>query len=176
MPLLSRYSRRMKCRWFFRDMPLSADILEVGCGAGWLKQWLAAQGWLRYTGLDLHPPADITGDVRDWPALGLARESFDVIVAFEVVEHVDCFQALWELLRPAGRLMLTSPVPERDWICRLLETAGLAQQRTSPHSRLIDFRVIPGFEAMRLRRVAMLAQWGVFRKTPDPPPAGKASG
>lgn len=164
MPILSDYSRKRKCAHFLARIPKDHHILEVGAGAGWVGDYLRTGGWSHYTGLDLFPPADVVGDILQWRDLGLAPESFDTIIAFEVVEHVDCWAALGALLRPGGQLMATSPYPGTDWICRLLEYAGLSQQRTSPHSHLIDFRTVPGFELVELRRVGLLAQWGLFRK------------
>jgi 2-polyprenyl-3-methyl-5-hydroxy-6-metoxy-1,4-benzoquinol methylase len=43
--------------------------------------------------------------------LALHPESFDVIIAFELIEHVDCFQEFYDLLKPGGLLMLTSSGP-----------------------------------------------------------------
>lgn len=164
MPILSDYSRRRKCAHFLAGIPKDHHILEVGAGAGWVGAYLRAGGWSHYTGLDLYPPADVVGDIVQWRALGLAPASFDTIIAFEVVEHVDCWDALRDLLRPGGQVLATSPYPATDWICRLLELAGLSQRRTSPHSHLIDFRRVPGFDLVDLRRVGLLAQWGIFRK------------
>src|SRR5438093_1241994 len=82
-------------------------------------------------------PADIVGDIRSWRSLGIAPESYDAVVAFELVEHVDCLDDLHAILKPGGRLLLTSPVPSRDWICRWLERMRLTQSRTSPHSFLV---------------------------------------
>lgn len=168
MPLLSDHARRKKADYFFAGVPPASSILEVGCGAGWLGQTLRARGFTAYQGIDLCPPADIVGDIRDWRRLGLAPESFDIIAAFEVIEHVPCVDVFHALLKPGGLLMLTSPAPRWDWACRLLEHAGLSQARTSPHDHLIDFQALPLFVPVRLRRVALLAQWGIFQK-----PAGE---
>jgi len=59
---------------------------------GWVRQYLEEKGHTGYVGLNLIPPADIVGDIGNWPSLGLKAQSFDYIIAFEVVEHVDCFQ------------------------------------------------------------------------------------
>jgi len=166
MPLLSDYARRKKVDFFFSDVPAGSSILEVGCGAGWLGKTLRARGYGGYRGIDLRPPADIVGDIRDWRALGLAPASFDIIAAFEVIEHVPCVDVFHALLKPGGLLMLTSPAPRWDWACRLLEYAGLSQARTSPHEYLVDFRTLPLFMPVRVRRVALMAQWGIFRKAP----------
>jgi 2-polyprenyl-3-methyl-5-hydroxy-6-metoxy-1,4-benzoquinol methylase len=161
---LSDLARRRKTRYFLDQIPKDARILEVGCGGGWVGEYLREQGWTRYVGLDVVPPADIVGDVRDWPQLGLEQASFDVIVAFEVVEHVDCWQACHSLLKPGGRMLITTPVPHRDWVLRALETLGLNQRRTSPHDHLVYLDQVPLFERKQLQVVAGLSQWGVLTK------------
>ncbi len=164
MPPLSDYSRRRKLRFFISRVPREARILEIGSGDGWLSDHLKRHGWARHINVDLNGHADIVGDIRDWRKLGLEAASFDVIIAFEVVEHVPCFQEAFDLLAPGGLLMLTSPVPHMDWACLLLEKLGLNQKRTSPHSHLVDFRRVPLFEPVEIRTIALMAQWGVFRK------------
>lgn len=166
MPFLSELAQRKKIRYFLDPLPKNAAILEIGCGSGWVGEYLRRNGWTGYLGIDLFPPADIVGDICNYPALGLKPESFDAIVAFEVVEHVDCFRQCYELLKPGGVLLATSPIPERDWIMKLLEGLGLNQKRTSPHDHLIHFEKVPYFEERQLRRIGGLAQWGVFKKAP----------
>jgi SAM-dependent methyltransferase len=164
MPLLSDIAQRKKIEFFLEPLPRDAAILEIGCGSKWVGDYLREAGYSGYVGNDLFPPADIVGDIREWRSLGLKPESFDAIVAFEVVEHVDLFAEAFDLLRPGGKLLLTSPVPEMDWAMQLLEAVGLNQKRTSPHDHLIDFRTIPYFEPLATRRVAGLSQWGILVK------------
>ena len=164
MPLLSDYARRRKLAFFVRYLPKDGRILEVGCGDGWFGRQLRDLGWTGYAGLDLSPPADIVGDIREWRSLGIEAASFDAVIAFEVVEHVPCFQEMHDVLKPGGLLMLTSPLPGMDWLCRLLETAGLNQRRTSPHDHLVRFTEIPLFEPVAIKTPGHIAQWGVFRK------------
>ncbi len=164
MPLLSDYARRRKIRFFLDPLPKSARILEVGSGGGWVGDYLRANGWTNYVGLDIVPPADIVGDVRDWRALGLEEASFDAIVAFEVVEHVDCWQACHDLLKPGGRMLITTPLPHRDWVMKTLEALGLNQRRTSPHDHLTYLERVPLFAQKEVKVVAGLSQWGVFTK------------
>ena len=166
MPLLSEIAQRKKIEFFLAPLAKNAAILEIGCGSLWVGDYLRANGYSGYVGNDLVPPADIVGDIKQWRTLGLAPESFDAIVAFEVVEHVDLFQEAFDLLRPGGKLLLTSPVPEMDWAMKLLEAVGLNQKRTSPHDHLIDFKTIPLFQPLVTRRVAGLSQWGILEK-PD---------
>lgn len=164
MPLLSDYARRKKIDYFLAGIPKDAKILEIGCGSAWVRDYFVSNGWTGYVGLDLVPPADVVGDVNRWRDLGLAPASFDVIVAFEVVEHVDCWQACHDLLKPGGRLMLTSPVPHLDWVMRALELVGLNQKRTSPHDHLVYFENVKQFATKKIERIKGLAQWGIFTK------------
>ena len=165
MPVLSDVARRKKISWFLQSIPKPADILEIGCGSGWVGEYLIKNGWQHYRGIDLVPPADIVGDVREWRALGLQPEMFDVIIAFEVVEHVDVYPACEALLKPGGRLLITTPLPHADWIMKMLESTGLNQKRTSPHSNLHYLQTEGDLELVDYRKIAGLSQWGIMEKT-----------
>jgi SAM-dependent methyltransferase len=166
MPLLSAIARKRKLDYFCTHIPQNARILEIGCGDGWVGCWLKSNGYPNYVGMDLiaSESADIAGDIRDWRRLGIAPSSFDVIIAFEVIEHVACVQDCYDILRPGGLLMLTSPLPSMDWLCRILEILHLNQRRTSPHSNLTDFANLPLFEPLALAIPLHMVQWGVFSK------------
>ncbi|HSR26398.1 MAG TPA: class I SAM-dependent methyltransferase [Candidatus Eisenbacteria bacterium] len=164
MALLSDIARRRKIRYFLDGVPGDASILEIGSGSGWVGDYLRQNGWTGYVGLDVVPPADIVGDVRDWQQLGLPPSSFDVIVAFEVVEHVDCWHACHALLKPGGRMLVTTPLPHRDWVLKMLESRRLNQRRTSPHDHLVYLHEVRNFRQRQVQVVAGLSQWGVFTK------------
>jgi SAM-dependent methyltransferase len=103
--------------------PGRLDVLEVGCGQGGFAARLAQHH--RYVGLEPDPDsyevaaarlalAGGIGEVRNGD-LSLVRpdESFDVLVAFEVIEHIeDDAAALADWvghLRPGGWLILSTP-------------------------------------------------------------------
>ena len=165
MPFLSSHARRRKITYFLKPIPKAAHILEIGSGDGWVGDFLRTNGWRHYVSLDLVPPADVVGDIREWHALGLAPASFDAIIAFEIVEHVDCFQSCYELLKDQGKLLVTTPVPHMDWFLRTLEYVGLNQRRTSPHNHLVDLHSVDWFEEKDIRIVAGLSQWGILTKS-----------
>src|SRR3954452_11087520 len=158
---LSQYARRKKLEYFLGAVPRDAAILEVGCGNGTAKRWAEGHGY-RVVGLDLRAPADIVGDVNEWRALGLAPHSFDVILAFEVIEHGDLAKALHDLIKPDGVLMLTTPVPRMDWACKLMESAGILQRRTGEHTHLVDIRRYPHFRVVERRIRGLVSQWGIL--------------
>lgn len=164
MPLLSSYAQQRKIKYFLGPIPKDARILEIGCGSGWVARYLKDNGWTNYVGLDLVPPADIVGDIRDWKRIGLTAASFDIVIAFEIVEHVDCWKACSELLRPGGKMLVTTPLPHRDWILRILETMGLNQRRTSPHDHLTYIDRIPYFSKRDVRVIAGLSQWAILTR------------
>ena len=175
MPLISEFARRRKIDFFLNPLPKDSRILEIGSGSGWVGEYLRANGWKYYVGLDLQssPGVDVAGDIKNWRELGLEPESFDVIVAFEVMEHVDCFVECLALLKPGGVVLATSPVPHMDWLLRLLECCGLNQKRTSPHDHLLYFADVEGFTERRIFVKAGLSQWGIFSKAPEQVSAGR---
>jgi len=102
-------------------VPASAAILDVGCSAGLLMRRLHRDGYTNVTGLDLSEEA-----VRRCHAVGLsntavmdatrpqyADQSFDLLIASDVLEHIaDETTALanWlRILRPGGRLLVCVP-------------------------------------------------------------------
>jgi SAM-dependent methyltransferase len=167
MPLLSDYAKRRKIKYFLASIPKDARILEIGYGSGWCGDYLKQHGWKDYHGLNLVPPADYVGSVKDWRKLGLEPESFDVIIAFEVIEHVDCFRECYDLLKRGGELLVTSPFPPADWLLRVLEWVGLNQKRTSPHDHLVYLHRVQEFEHKEIKLIALLSQWGTFKKMPE---------
>jgi len=164
MPLLSSIARMKKIGFFLKNMPVKSKILEIGSGDGWVSEYFKKKGYSNYTCMDIVPPADIVGDIRDWKKLGFKNQSFDVIIAFEVIEHVDCIKECHDLLVPGGKLMLTSPLPCMDPVLRGLEFVGLNQKRTSPHDNLVYFKNIKLFKHKKIKTIGGLSQWGIFVK------------
>jgi SAM-dependent methyltransferase len=158
--------------FFLGQVPRNARILEIGCADGWVGEFAVRHGWRDVTGVDVRvPPRPLAhrfvhGDVNRWRELGLEAASFDTIIAFEVIEHGDFSDAIQALLRPGGLLLVTTPVPRMDWLCRLLERVGLNQRRSSPHTHLISLRDLPaGLRPVSIRVKGGISQWGVFRRT-----------
>ncbi len=158
------WAQRKRLSFFKDELEQAGKTLEVGAGSGWVKNAITCFNMVEYTGIDIYPPADIIGDINEWQNLGLEPESFDTIIAFEVVEHVDCFDACYQLLRPGGKMLITTPIPSMDWVLKITEALGLNQKRTSPHDHLVDLRTAPFFKTKIIKYVAGLGQWAVFTK------------
>jgi 2-polyprenyl-3-methyl-5-hydroxy-6-metoxy-1,4-benzoquinol methylase len=114
------------------DRPLR--ILDVGCGSG-LNASILAQHGHTVVGVDLSPvaiakfrAAGFEGHICDvTQGIPCPDESFDVVFASEVIEHVvDTEQFLGEIrrvLRPGGTLVLTTP-NSAFWVYRLFSILG----------------------------------------------------
>ena len=162
VPILSNISRRLK-KHFFLDMISKGDaVLEIGCGDGWVARYMSRRGVTNFVDIDTTPAANIIGDIRNWRALGMQPESYDVIIAFEVLEHVDCMDDCYALLKPNGKLMVTSPYPPADSFLKKLEEWRLNQPRTSPHDHLTYFKESAQFAIDRFWRPLFMSQWYVF--------------
>ncbi len=99
-------------------------VLDAGCGVGWGTLLLLQSGAAAASGIDLDveavenarksvPTADIRqGDLAElpWP-----DETFDLVVCFEAIEHVQrqerVLDELVRVMRPEGILMVSSPNP-----------------------------------------------------------------
>ncbi len=166
MAVLSAIAQRKKLEYFFSKIPKDARILEIGCADGWVGKWAVTHGWKNFTGIDVidggytYPHEFIHGDINQWHKIGLKKESFDVIIAFEVIEHGDFYDAMHDLLKPGGKLYVTTPVPHMDWLCQTFEAFHLNQKRSSEHSHLIYLKDIPRFKLTKRQVKALMSQWG----------------
>ncbi len=128
-PTRIRYLRDLVVRHFAVDpstiLPLTGlSVLDIGCGGGLLAEPLARLGG-RVTGIDPAPgnievasrhagESDVAIDYRSATAETLveAGETFDVVLALEVVEHVpqpEVFIATaCALVRPGGLFVLST--------------------------------------------------------------------
>jgi SAM-dependent methyltransferase len=122
--------------------PQARSFLEVGCGTGYVLQGLAASPLeLELTGVELFP-AGLDVARRRVPRATLvegdARElafdaAFDVVGAFDVIEHVDedeaVLAALHRAARPGGGVVIT--VPQHSWLWSAVDEYGGHRRRYS---------------------------------------------
>ncbi len=162
------------------------DVLEIGCGRGAFGARLAE----RYSYLGIEPDQDSwavarariealgRGEVRNVSSAALAGQRFDIVCAFEVLEHLeDDAGALAEwarLLRPGGWLLLSVPAHQRrfgPWdelvghfrrydersITRLLRNAGFTDVSVRLYGFPLGYLLEPVRNAVGRRRLAAAA-------------------
>lgn len=156
----------MKQKFFLDKISVTMNVLEIGSKDGWVGAYLASKKVVQYKTVDLVGPADYVGDIRNYKALGIPESFFDIIIAFEVIEHVECASDIAALLKDGGQLLLTTPHPDWDWLCFVLERVGLSQKRTSNHINLVNLEKngLKGLEPVLIKRVGIMSQWGIFVK------------
>jgi SAM-dependent methyltransferase len=115
------------------------QLLEVGCGTGYVLRALVRECGLIATGSELFaegleharrrvPEAHFAQlDAREMPY----EQSFDIVGAFDVLEHIDddveVLRGLRRALRPGGFLLLT--VPQHPWLWSAADTQACHVRR-----------------------------------------------
>lgn len=182
--------------------PGTRTVLDVGCSVGSIEMLFhldhpeCAQG-TRIEGVDISREAiarantlnlpNCTFQAYDGATLPFPEGSFDLAIAIEVIEHVTdkpgLIAQIWRVLRPGGRVFLTTPNPE-CWALgaeqRLERTARWCARRRMPEKDafigLSDLSgllasagftpVGPGSRAIWPRLYVSLFGWGVLPPLP----------
>ena len=101
---------------------ISGDVLEVGCGEGRGVEIIAPLVD-SFTGIDknaqvidnlkLKYPSENFFQTVIPPFLGLADNSYDVVISFQVIEHIKkdltFLQEIHRVLKPGGRALISTP-------------------------------------------------------------------
>jgi 2-polyprenyl-3-methyl-5-hydroxy-6-metoxy-1,4-benzoquinol methylase len=133
------------------DLKPGERVLDAGCGGGLLLNQLAVRYGVAGTGVDLAPlavqRAKACGDpglryrVAQLERLPFKDASFDAVVSFDVLEHVQDKEAvlkeLLRVLRPGGRFLFYA-ISRRDaltwhWCLRAASFGRLGQDNEAGH-------------------------------------------
>jgi len=146
-PLLGQFLYRARLQAILPH--LSGDVLDLGCGYNGLAAYLGPGQ--AYTGVDLNPRAVERLDEKypqheflvcdfDRQPLTLKR-SYDTVVMLAVLEHLAAPDALIEtirlVLKPGGRLVLTTPTPFGNRIHAVGSRLGLFYLEAAQDHKLI---------------------------------------
>ncbi|MBV8590973.1 MAG: class I SAM-dependent methyltransferase [Acetobacteraceae bacterium] len=175
-------------RWLFSsiinkcDLSRDADVLDVGTSTGANLQLLRDLGFTRITGLDQSALAIQFcagrgfGQVRlgDVCALPFPDASFDLVLATDIIEHVDDdlrgLQELRRVLKPGGCLLLTVPTFSMLWglqdevshhkrryrlgqLLKRLEAANLSSQQYFYFNYVLFMPILVSRRLMRLFKI-----------------------
>lgn len=173
---VSSDQQRVVLSWLNQIGRTNLDILDVGCGAGWLDPSLKQFGVVTATDLS----ADVLARLRaripqvtyiagDFMELPFEPSSFDVAVSLEVLAHVADQSAfvtkINSLLRPGGWLMLATqnrPVLERHNM-NSIQPAAPGQLRRWTDASELRALIEPQFEIVDLFTKTPRASQGPLR-------------
>jgi len=120
-------------------LPAKARILEIGCGTGHNLSMLGGFGHV--DGLELNEEAAALSEKRlgrkvmrsPLPELDQVPDNYDLIGAFDVIEHIDddhaALAAIASKLKPGGKFMMT--VPAHPWMWTAHDVANHHRRRYS---------------------------------------------
>jgi SAM-dependent methyltransferase len=165
-------------------IPLQATVLDVGTGTGSNLRLLRDLGFRAVVGVD--PSAEAArycnmkglgpveqGDIR---SIRFADASFDLVLATDVIEHVEddrqALAQLHRLLRPGGAVLLTVPAFPSLWglqddvshhfrryrlaqLGQLVKAAGFVPQRLYYFNYLLFVPIWAARQVMRLLRLKL---------------------
>jgi SAM-dependent methyltransferase len=144
----------------------ASSFLEIGCGTGFVSSRIARafpnvdisagelfpEG-LRFVSQRLPAATIYQLDARRMPF----RKEFDVVGAFDVVEHIDeddkVFQEIYKALKPSGVILLT--VPQHPFLWSEFDTYGHHKRRYT-RRQLKERLENAGFEILALRSFVSL--------------------
>src|SRR5215813_6677973 len=154
---LSPWVAAMRARKVARHIPPKSKVLDVGCGAGLLIQHLPMK--CSYVGVD-QDIAAIEENRRRFPQvpfqvfdLGTTtypfqEQSYDAIVLAAVIEHIDdpfhVMKQLFRILKPRGRLIMTTPSPLGGHIHAIMAFLGLLSRHAAEEHK--DFYDLASME------------------------------
>lgn len=140
---------------------ISGNLLEIGCGVGRGLDVLA-QSCEHYTGIDKNE--ELLKSLREaYPQLnftyqhipplsGIADNTFDFVVTFQVIEHIqndDLFiKEIYRVLKPGGKAIITTPniklsLTRNPWHIREYTAAGL-QTLVQKYFKKLDSKGVHG--------------------------------
>jgi 2-polyprenyl-3-methyl-5-hydroxy-6-metoxy-1,4-benzoquinol methylase len=142
------------------------DILDLGCGSGWLVEALRSDG---YNAIGIDPSLSDSNSrsyllSRSAYGTGFTDGSFDCIICLETIEHLEprVFGEIARIGKDGGKLILTTPKRRWNWFIELLSSAGLADSLVTPHINLVSPDEIP-FVLEETGSFMFFEWYGVYR-------------
>jgi len=150
--------------WLPQDKNISC--LDLGCGAGDLILALQAVGFHNAIGVDGGPEQVVVAKTRGVSAvqagileyLQASDEFFDLILAFDVIEHLtkdevlDVLNLIWKRMKPGGRLIVQTPNAMSPWVSSIRYGDLTHELIFSPNCMESILRM-SGFKSIKVKEV-----------------------
>jgi 2-polyprenyl-3-methyl-5-hydroxy-6-metoxy-1,4-benzoquinol methylase len=147
------------------------EILEIGCGRGWLSKKLSAYG--KVTGIEpvspvikyaqkMFPEIEFHADLPDSFMKKFPAKQFDLIVSSEVLEHVtdkpEFMKQVQSMLKPNGVVIITTPRLEHydDFISVYGSEPGQPVEEWMSEPQVEELVLSGGFEIIKHKVFAPL--------------------
>jgi len=138
-------------------------ILDLGCGNGWFVKKLNSMG-IGTIGIDINLEGETENLIRTSAYdLPFPENYFDCVLAIEIIEHLEprVYKEIGRVLKPGGKLIVTSPIPKWNWLVEILCNSGLADPLVTPHMNCIKSEDLP-FKLLKKRSFLLIEWFGVF--------------
>ncbi len=161
-PIIQRIMRKKRKKLLLNLLKKDWKILEVGCGDGWLTDYLVSEGY-NCIGIDEDLSKNNSQNCYYADATNLPnkfKDKFDCIISINTLEHVNCDNEIKNVLKKNGLLLVEVPACP-DFIWKILDFFGLIHDGAYTHIRFVIFEKLP-FRLIMKRRFWVLDKFGIF--------------
>lgn len=131
----------------------SASILEIGCGPGQFANMLFDYGFSEYIGFDFSKTAVSMAKkanpayadrfvVADMFQTSLMEQQFDLVICFEVLEHLEADLEALSRIRPGTKMLLSVPSTDDPHHVRFFPSSEAVRERYQGVMKIFDIWVV----------------------------------
>lgn len=147
------YSSWKEAMTYLKGMDRSSSILEIACGAGQFAGMLFDNGFTNYVGFDFseegvslakanNPQFADLFLVDDAFTSELLGKQYDLVICFEMLEHISKDLELLERVRPGTPVLLSVPNFDDPYHVRYFRTAAEVRKRYQKVIHISDIKCV----------------------------------